>query len=101
MLFLLEQSHHTIDDREHYHVAGLLDDDRNLHGRTVLGFPVLGSIDTLADMVRKHDVTRVVMTDPTTSDKREELSRLAEEMNISLVEWKTESRTLVSSPTAG
>lgn len=40
-----------------YQVIGFIDDDENLHGRKIYGFPVLGSFSELATLIQKYEIT--------------------------------------------
>lgn len=47
-----------------YYVVGFVDDDRRKHGLSVGGRPVLGAIDDLPTLVRKHEVSRILIAIP-------------------------------------
>ena len=42
--------------------VGFIDDNLRLHGRRVQGYPVLGGIDELEDLIRKHDVKKIIVS---------------------------------------
>lgn len=48
----------------HAEIAGLLDDDPQKIGSTVLGIPVLGRIEQLGELVQAHQPTEVVIAIP-------------------------------------
>jgi len=56
---LLRQTLH--DPRSAMHVVGLVDDNRDSHGRTLHGVPVLGAVDELKRLVAAHDVALLVI----------------------------------------
>jgi len=43
-------------------IVGFIDDNRELHGKRVLGYPVLGSSDDLKELIRKHNVKKVIIS---------------------------------------
>ena len=47
-----------------YEVVGILDDNPDSHPHR-LGYPVLGKVDTLAHIVKEHDVREIIITLPT------------------------------------
>ncbi len=58
------------DPRSGVTVVGFIDDNRDLHGRSVRGHPVLGSTDDLEELVRKYDVERVLVALPRVGRER-------------------------------
>lgn len=44
-----------------FHVVGLLDDEGNKHGRTILGYKILGPIDSIAEVNKKFHVEKVII----------------------------------------
>jgi UDP-GlcNAc:undecaprenyl-phosphate GlcNAc-1-phosphate transferase len=57
------------------HVVGFLDDAVFKHGSTIQGVPVLGGLDSLEFLVRKHRIEAVVVSTRTIADGRQ--ARLA------------------------
>ncbi|WP_241759217.1 nucleoside-diphosphate sugar epimerase/dehydratase [Pyxidicoccus parkwayensis] len=53
-----------------WHVVGFVDDDPAKHGTHLNGKPVLGPIDALPDLVRKHRVTQVLIAIPRLPSER-------------------------------
>lgn len=53
-----------------WHVVGFVDDDRAKHGTHLNGKPVLGSIDALPELVRKYQVTQVLIAIPRLAPER-------------------------------
>jgi FlaA1/EpsC-like NDP-sugar epimerase/dTDP-4-amino-4,6-dideoxygalactose transaminase len=54
---------HTDSGRD-VHVAGFVDDDSQLHRRSLRGIPVLGGTDQLDDLCRRHGVERIFIALP-------------------------------------
>ncbi len=50
--------------------VGYVDDDADKKGKTVAGFPVLGSVDRIGDIIREKDVRVVVIAIPSASGTR-------------------------------
>lgn len=44
-----------------FQVVGLLDDQANKHGRTILGYKILGPIDSIAAVIKKHHIEKVII----------------------------------------
>lgn len=44
-----------------FHIVGLLDDEANKLGRTILGYKILDRIDAVADVIKKHNVEKVII----------------------------------------
>ena len=44
-----------------YDIIGFVDDDPSLQKTEVLGLPVLGTVDSLSDQIRKHEVKTVII----------------------------------------
>jgi UDP-GlcNAc:undecaprenyl-phosphate GlcNAc-1-phosphate transferase len=44
--------------------VGFLDDDASKHGQRLVGVPVRGSVDQLADLLRTHSVEEVLLSSP-------------------------------------
>jgi FlaA1/EpsC-like NDP-sugar epimerase len=64
-------------------VVGILDDDPSKLNARIHGAPVLGTIDTLAEMVQQHAVKQVIIAMPNASGKRvREILNLCEEVGV-------------------
>lgn len=44
-----------------FQVVGLLDDQINKHGRTILGYKILGPIDSIAELIKKNNIEKVII----------------------------------------
>jgi hypothetical protein len=62
MLFLRAEGQRILKKARQYTVVGFLDDDRNLHGRLVCGYKVLGGLADLEGILQKHRIERLILT---------------------------------------
>lgn len=53
-----------------WHAVGFLDDEAAKQGRTVAGLPVLGTLDALPQVVRRHEVARAIIAMPSASPRQ-------------------------------
>lgn len=53
-----------------WHVVGLLDDNKTMHGRELLGVNILGSIEQLPPIVQRLSVEHVIVAMPSASHQR-------------------------------
>jgi FlaA1/EpsC-like NDP-sugar epimerase len=58
------------DRRSAWHVIGLVDDDPGKQGTFLNGKPVLGVVDALPELMKKHRVTQVLIAIPRLSPER-------------------------------
>ena len=65
---LLRQILH--DEKQAWHVVGLIDDDPAKEGRTLHGVPVLGATDQLRGLVALHRVSQLLIAVPSASAAR-------------------------------
>lgn len=77
-------------------ILGLIDDDRNLRGRFVHGYRVLGGLRDLIASLRSGKVREVVLTAPLSEKRLARLKKICQETRTSLFEWKPVSRCLVA-----
>jgi UDP-GlcNAc:undecaprenyl-phosphate GlcNAc-1-phosphate transferase len=95
-LFLRAKTHKTIHQTTHRVIVGLLDDDTNLHGRTVYGCRVLGGIEKLEESVIKHGVQEIVITAMLEESVFRRLEQFAASHKVRFFSWsvqETELRT--------
>lgn len=99
MLYLNLLSHDSIRSRSPRSQAifGLIDDDRNLRGRLVHGYRILGGLRDLINLLRADRVQEVVLTAPLSEKRLARLRRICQETRTTLFEWKPVSRCLVAS----
>jgi UDP-GlcNAc:undecaprenyl-phosphate GlcNAc-1-phosphate transferase len=49
---------------------GFIDDNLRLHGRRIQGYPVLGGMEELTDVIRKHDIKKIIVSFKQNSEER-------------------------------
>ena len=89
LIFSIDADRQTV----HQVVVGLLDDDTNLHGRRVYGYPVLGGIDKLAEMAAHHHVREIVITTHLDDDIFRRVTEYAAANGINVFKWRTDLRS--------
>lgn len=75
-------------------VVGVLDDDANLRGRLVMGYPVLGTFEELPEIIKAKRIQEVVITARVTDERRRDLVALAQAAGVPLLEWSVAERKL-------
>jgi UDP-GlcNAc:undecaprenyl-phosphate/decaprenyl-phosphate GlcNAc-1-phosphate transferase len=95
-LFLHERSLSPVAEQARRRIVGLLDDDRDLHGRLVHGYRVLGGIDAAEALMRKHRVSEIVVTEPLQAEAKTNLLDAAQRGGATVSEWTTVLRPLES-----
>jgi FlaA1/EpsC-like NDP-sugar epimerase len=98
-LFLTRRSYCAMDRSHCFQVVGVLDDDRNLHGRYIQGYRVLGAPEDLPGLLERYRVEQIVVTD-TLNDGAEALFDVAGRHKIPVLNWSTRL-TPASVPSAG
>ncbi len=93
-LFLRHRSYAAPRLHDDRRVVGLLDDDPNLHGRRVYGFPVLGGLAQAPGLLARRAIREIVLTADLAPDRRARLLDLAAAHGVRLVEWRMEERVL-------
>lgn len=68
-------------------IAGLIDDDSNLHGRLVYGYNVLGGAEDLPKIMESYHVRDVIVAAELTAENRLRLLDLARKLNLVVWEW--------------
>lgn len=98
ILYLSLLGHNTVRSRSPraQSVLGLIDDDRNLRGRLVHGYRILGGLRDLISLLRSGKVQEVILTAPLSEKRIARLRRVCQETNSTLYEWKPVSRCLVA-----
>lgn len=81
-------------------VVGFLDNNADIHGRRVDGFPVLGAIDDLPDLAAEHAIDAVVVAIGDNGVRRG-LARQVEAAGIALASAVHPSATLARNATLG
>jgi hypothetical protein len=75
-----------------YNVVGLIDDDANLHGRIVYGYPVVGGGRSLRRCVEEMGVTEILVTSSLEPQARNYIAEAARDFGLSVQEWRPETR---------
>lgn len=88
-LFMAQRDLLPVDDPRQIHVAGILDDDRNLHGRYIHGYRVFGGHDNLEDILTRHGINSIIIADEPTPEALRDLLRLAATRGVTLLRWRT------------
>jgi UDP-N-acetylmuramyl pentapeptide phosphotransferase/UDP-N-acetylglucosamine-1-phosphate transferase len=92
-LFLKAKANDAANQTTHRVVVALLDDDANLHGRTVCGHRVLGGIDQLKETIRKYGVQEIVITTFLDEAVLRELELCAVSQQVRIFRWRTDIRS--------
>lgn len=96
MLFLRQRSAQYPGAGDRRRIVGILDDDTNLHGRWVYGYPVRGGVQQLEDLAQRHAVKEVVVAAALQPDALRKLCAVAHRKNLVLTEWRVEERPLAA-----
>lgn len=97
-LFLKERNFpdsRSSDDRE---IVGLIDDDPSLYLRRVYGYKVLGALEDLPELVKKHDVSGIIITAILSLESQIAVRRFARRHGVRLSEWQFEEKNLDFGP---
>jgi FlaA1/EpsC-like NDP-sugar epimerase len=86
-LFLREQMMRPPDGRER-RVVGLLDDDRNLHGRLVHGYRVMGGIRDIPRLARELGAEEVIVAETWDAETQKRIRAAAAEADVPVFEWR-------------
>ncbi len=76
-------------------IVGVLDDDMNLRGMFVHGYPVRGMLDDLPRVAAEQRATAVVITALLPAARRGQVVALARQAGIPVTEWVIEERQMV------
>lgn len=88
MMFIRETAHRLSHTQPSPELVGLLDDDRNLRGRLVYGYPVLGNLMDLPRILGEQNIFEIVLTEEIPDPKLTKLKKLALRYNIRLSQWR-------------
>lgn len=72
---------------DHREIVGLLDDETSLHGQWVYGYPVLGGMDSLPQLIARHHFSGIVISAALTTEARQNIYQLAQHHHLHLTEW--------------
>jgi FlaA1/EpsC-like NDP-sugar epimerase len=70
-----------------YHVAGLIDDDRNKQGRSIHGVSVIGRVADLPKILQRKEIEEILIAMP--SARGEEVKRIVETCRHCSISYKT------------
>jgi UDP-N-acetylmuramyl pentapeptide phosphotransferase/UDP-N-acetylglucosamine-1-phosphate transferase len=89
-LFLREHMIHVGEPGAKRLIVGVVDDDANLRGCRISGFPVLGTEKTLAAVIRAQRISQVVITAVLPDEKKRRIAALVREAGATAREWRYE-----------
>jgi FlaA1/EpsC-like NDP-sugar epimerase len=70
--------------------VGFIDEDERNKGRQVSGYPILGSVDSLENILKNNSISEVIVTGKNLSEGRlERLSQICNNHRISLRRFET------------
>lgn len=73
----------ALKDRSDIHVVGFLDDDLNKQNTTIYGYPVIGKISDLEDIVEQYNVDQITIAIPSLSnDEMKEILSQAKKTDV-------------------
>lgn len=80
-----------------YRMVGFIDDDARRHGGRLMGYPVLGGHDRLAELIKSNQVDEVVVSSPSIGEARvRELRQLCSTHHVALSRIQIDIERLVS-----
>jgi len=86
-LFLKERGFNNSSSYDGRAIVGLLDDEPSLHSQWVYGYPVLGGINDLPNLIERHRITGIVITAVLPPSARAAIQELALKHGLHLSEW--------------
>jgi FlaA1/EpsC-like NDP-sugar epimerase len=70
--------------------VGFIDEDERNKGKQVSGYPILGSIDSLENILKNNSISEVIVTGKNLSEEKlERLSQICNSNHISLRRFRT------------
>jgi UDP-GlcNAc:undecaprenyl-phosphate GlcNAc-1-phosphate transferase len=94
-LFLMRRNSCFMDRSHCFQIVGVLDSDRNLHGRFIQGYRVLGGPEDLSRVLDRYRVEQIVVTDRLDADGAI-LFDIARQRHVPVLEWKTQLEPLAA-----
>lgn len=88
ILFLVDASMKPLEGGARRRVVGILDSDRNLHGRLVHGCRVMGGADAFGSVAAKEQVTELIIAEELDERTLAALSEEAGRRGISVWRWR-------------
>lgn len=98
-LFLKERAFRATKPSDRREIIGLLDDEPSLHAQWVYGYPVLGGLASLPQLIARHHFSGIVVTATLGAQARQNLYELARRHHLHLTEWRFSEAELL--PVAG
>jgi UDP-N-acetylmuramyl pentapeptide phosphotransferase/UDP-N-acetylglucosamine-1-phosphate transferase len=89
LLFLHAESDAAPGSGRGYRVVGFLDDDTNIHGRLMHGFPVLGGRENLATLLPSSAADLVIIAARLDPETMRVLLRAAGACSVRVLKWQT------------
>ncbi|MFA5205004.1 MAG: hypothetical protein WC708_11440 [Lentisphaeria bacterium] len=89
-LFLRERKSPAFLLSEGCRIVGILDDDVNLRGRRVYGYPVVGTLDEIHRHLDHPPIRTLVVLCHLGEERQHLLAAAARQHGLQLVEWRTE-----------
>ena len=89
----IRQDVHRKAHLERMKILGFLDDDRNLFGRIICSYPVLGQLEDIPTIAAKYPVARVIITHDVPTAKRDHILELAKTFEFEVQCWQPELKT--------
>jgi FlaA1/EpsC-like NDP-sugar epimerase len=89
-LFIRQCGDGGLDGFDCRNIIGFIDEDSNLRGRIVHGFPVLGSLDDLESIVRGRKLSSIVITAEPGEENMERLRSVLKDKKIKVLYWRTD-----------
>jgi UDP-N-acetylmuramyl pentapeptide phosphotransferase/UDP-N-acetylglucosamine-1-phosphate transferase len=86
-LFLKERGFNESRSFDGRVIVGLIDDDIELRHQWVQGFAVLGGVNDLPGLVRRHRINGIIITAVLSSDARANVLETATQFGLNLTEW--------------
>jgi UDP-N-acetylmuramyl pentapeptide phosphotransferase/UDP-N-acetylglucosamine-1-phosphate transferase/ribosomal protein L30E len=90
LLFLHAEGGAAPGSGKGYRVVGFLDDDTNLHGRIMHGYPVVGGSETLETLLPATAAEMIVITANLHGESRRKLLQVAKACGVRILQWRTE-----------
>jgi UDP-N-acetylmuramyl pentapeptide phosphotransferase/UDP-N-acetylglucosamine-1-phosphate transferase len=87
-LFLKERAFRATKPSDGREIVGLLDDEPSLHAQWVYGYPVLGGLASLPQLIARHHFSGIVITSILSALARQNLYQLARRHHLHLTEWR-------------
>ncbi|MCB0310976.1 MAG: hypothetical protein KDD42_07065 [Bdellovibrionales bacterium] len=95
LLFLRRLSLMERDPNQDIQVIGIVDDDRNLRGRYIYGYRVIGTAIELPEIAVKQQVDELIIACDLPKARLQEILEIGKQLKIVVSSWRIEQRILV------